>query len=128
MTLYSYEIGSTASTTNLESLSTPITATKSTFHPYSVMLPLGDGTVRGAGWPTAEWRWGFLSQAQRDALRAFCSGASASVYIRTRINDTSDAYKYFTATIIWPIESEERDAGRRLDFVIQFQKMVEYTP
>lgn len=129
MPLYSYEIAASGgSPTNVESLTTPLTAPKSTFHPYSQMIPLGDGTVRGSGWPTAEWRWGFLSRAQRDQLRQFCTGASAAVEIRTKTMDSADSYKYFHAVMVWPVESEERDAGRRIDFVVRFQKLVEYTP
>ncbi len=128
MAQYNYEIGSTSSLTNVESLTVPVPPPKSIYKPYSQMIGLGDGTVRGAGWPTAEWRWGYLTQAQRDQLRTFCTGASSNVYIRTRIMDTADSYAYFQAVMVWPIESEERDASRRIDFAITFQKLVQYTP
>lgn len=123
---YNYEIG-IGGTLNLQALTIPINYPKSTYHPYSQMLDIGDGTVRGGGWPTATWHWDFLPKAQRDALRQIITGASRSVNIRTKVMD-SDAYVYFTAVAIWPIESEERDAGRRLNFDIQFRNMVAYTP
>ena len=128
MPIYSYQIGTTyGNLTNLESLTTPVDAPKSTFVPYSQYIQLGDGTVRGSGWATAEWRWGYMSQAQRNQLRTYCTGASASVYINTRKNDTSDAYQVYTATMIWPQE-EEKELGKRIDLVIRFVNMVEYSP
>jgi hypothetical protein len=114
-----------ANTVNLEDLTTPLDAPRSSFVDYSQTIPLGDGTVRGAGWPIAEWRWGYMSQAQRDQLRTFCTGASAAVYVRTRENDTSDAYQRYTCTMIWPTDGEEKVHGKRLDFVVTFQNLVE---
>lgn len=129
MALYSYEIAASGGTlSNVESLTVPVPAPKSTFHLYSQLIPLGDGTVRGSGWPTAEWRWGILTRAQRDQLRSIITGASVAVDLRTRTMDSTDSYKYYHAVAVWPIDSEERDAGRRVDFVIKFQKLVEYTP
>jgi hypothetical protein len=114
-----------ANTINLESLATPLDAPRSSFVDYSRVIPLGDGTLRGAGWPTGEWRWGYMSQAQRNQLRTFCTGASAAVYVRTRENDTSDAYQRYTATMVWPTDGEDKAHGKRLDFVVVFQNMVE---
>jgi hypothetical protein len=125
---YSFEIGTTPETmTNLASLSPAIPAPKVRYRPYSKLLNLGNGLTRGAGWAVAEWRWGFLSQAQRDKLRTFCTGASAQIYIKTKTNDNSDAYKTFSCVVDWPIESEERDTGRRIDFILSFKKLVEVT-
>jgi hypothetical protein len=128
MAQYSYQIGTTSGgTTNVESLSPALPAPRSTFEPWSVPIKLGDGTVRGGGYPTATWNFGVLSRAQRDKLRTYCTGKSASVYIRTKTTDNTDSYKYFSAVMIWPDE-EERVATRRLDFVIEFRMLVEYTP
>jgi hypothetical protein len=44
MALYAYEIAASGGTlANVESLTTPLTAPKSTFHPFSQMIPLADG-------------------------------------------------------------------------------------
>lgn len=127
MAQYDYEIGASyVGMTNVEDLATPLSAPKSTFLPYSQLLNLGEGTVRGSGWATATWRFGFLTQSQRNQLRTFCTSASASVYIKTRKNDTSDAYEVYTAVMIWP--EENKDAGKRLDFVLAFQNLEVYTP
>ncbi len=128
MAQYSYEIGlNYGGMTNVEELATPLPAPKSTFRPYSQRRNLGDGTVRGLGWVIATWRFGILKPALRDQLRTFCAGASAEVYIKTRKNNTLDAYQVYTAVMIWP-EEEEKRAGRRMDFVIEFRNLVEYVP
>lgn len=128
MPIYSYEIGASyVGMTNLESLTTPLPAPKSTFRPYSQYIRLGDGTVRGSGWAEATWRWGFLTRAQRNQLRTFCTGASANVYIKTRKNDSSDAYQVYMAIMIWP-EEEEKSLGKRIGLEIRFTNLVEYSP
>lgn len=127
MALYSYEIGATGpGLVNVESLTVPLPAPKGIFQDYTEVIELGDGTVRGVGFPAAVWRWGFLTQAQRDQLRTFCTGASNEVYIKTRTNDSADSYGLYTAVMVWP--TEEKDAQRRLDFAVLFRHLVVYVP
>jgi len=115
---------------NVEDLTVPVFSPKGTFVPFSQYLTLGNGLVRGLGWATARWLWGFLSNTQRDQLRLFCddgSGnplASNSVYIRTRNNEQTDAFAYYKANMVWPQE-EEKQAAKRLTFAIDFQNLVE---
>ena len=128
MAIYSYEIGASyGAMANLEDLTAPVDPPKSSFWPYSKYVDLGNGLVRGAGFARAEWRWGFMTQAQRNQLRTFCTGASAAVYIKTRKNDSSDAYQVYTAVMVWPDE-EAKENTRRLDLVIEFRALVVYTP
>ncbi len=94
------------------------------FSPISKAIELGDGTQRGGGWATARWSWGYLTQAQRDALRTYCTGHSAVVFIRTRTNDSADAYANFQATVIWPSMAEEKEMGKRLQFALEFRNLV----
>lgn len=108
---------------NVESLTTPLNAPKSTFVEYSRVINLGDGSIRGMGWPTASWRFGFLATSQRDQLRTFCALASNDVYIRTRKNDTGSAYQYYSCQLVWPIGQEDKDHGFRLDFVAEFRDL-----
>lgn len=125
MAIQQYMIGSTqVGMTNLESLTTPVHPPKSSFVPYTTGYDLGDGSVRGSGWVAATWTWNVISQAERDQLRIFCTGASANVFIKTRCNDSNDAYKTYQAVMIWPQE-EARDARRRTSFVIQFRALIE---
>ncbi|HZU86602.1 MAG TPA: hypothetical protein VFF78_03895 [Anaerolineaceae bacterium] len=117
----SFAIGSTHA--GLQALTVmSIPAPQSTYRPTSTDVRLGDGSVRGMGFPVATWHWGFLSAAQRDQLRALCPGQSAAVYIRTVKDDLT--YDDFSAVMVWPSE-EERAAGRVLDFTLEFHRLVE---
>ena len=125
---HNYEIGTSyGGMENLEDLTVAVPAPKSDFDYFSKYLDLISGRVRGAGWMPGEWRWTYLTRAQRDQLKTFCSGASSDVYIRTRKNDTIDAYEYYTAIMIWP-KNEDKSYSRRLDFVIEFRNLEVYTP
>jgi hypothetical protein len=118
-----YMIGSTlGGMVTLASLGVP--DPKSTWQPYSELVPLDSGKERGVGFPVATWQFGYLTRAQRNALRTFCTGASAAVYIQTRKADNDDAYDDYSAIMVWPL-AEDRDAGRRISFVIRFKHLVE---
>jgi hypothetical protein len=94
-----------------------------TFKPSSKPVQLGDGSVRGAGWATAEWTWDIMTTTQRDWLRAFIPGQSAEVWIKTRTMDSITSGTVFRAIAVWPIESEERDVRRPVKFTIKFQRL-----
>ena len=125
-----YEIGvSSGSMVNLANLvisgsAVPVSPPKSTFIPYSSEQLLVSGLVRGVGYPVATWIWGAISRPERDALRTFCPGKSANVYIRTKTMDSADTYNDFSAVMVWDTENEQRDAQRRLEFKITFQTLV----
>lgn len=125
---HNYEIGTTGpGLANLASLTPPVPEPKSNFQDSSRYVTLGDGSVRGLGWVAAEWRWTFITRATRDELKTFCAGASAAVFIRTRTNETIDAYEYYSATMIWPI-AEEKSYSKRMDFLVRFIDLEVYTP
>lgn len=107
---------------NVESLTTPVYAPKSTYRPYTEGIELANGRARGFGRPITSWRWGFITSAMRTQLRTFCSNKSNDVYIRTRTNE-ADAYSVFSAVMLWP-DDEEKQAGRRLNFEIAFRNLV----
>lgn len=123
---FEFEIGLTqGSLVNLEVLSpTPVVPPKCMYTPYTDVIDVGDGSKRGVGAPTATWRWGFIERSQRDMLRTFCPGASAPAYIRTYTRDALDSAKEFSCDMIWPADSEEVVAGRRVDFTIEFRNLV----
>src|SRR5690349_725008 len=101
----SFEIGlALDDMTNLEDLEVGMRGPKDKFSPYTDTVTLADGTEKGIGSPICEWNFGILTQAQRDALRDYCTApaASAVVFIRTRTNESSDAYAYFQAIMVWP--------------------------
>jgi len=91
---------------------------------------LGDGSARFLGLPWLRWDWGFVTFSQRDTLRTFCTGASASVYIVTpttnRISGVSNAAQAYLCKMWWPSPEKPEDpqTGRRLEFSISFKQMV----
>lgn len=118
------EIGATAETMeNLQDLTVPVVYPKDLFTPWSENIELADGSKRGAGAPMAVWTWATISQAERDQLREFCTGASSTVYIKTSTNDDADTRRIYQATMIWPA-GEDIDFTHRRDFTIQFRNLV----
>ncbi len=127
-----YRIGLTSgSMASLDSIPSPsgsgvvsVTPPKSTFTPYSDEQQLVSGLVRGVGYPKAVWIWNVLTREERDALRQYCPGKSANVYIKTKTMDSSDSYHTYAAVMVWPTQEEQRDFQRRLEFKITFQTLV----
>jgi ABC-type proline/glycine betaine transport system substrate-binding protein len=127
MPVYEYKIGTTLlGMTNIESMTVPVPNPQTFFKLYAEIVTLGDGSSFGRGFPQVEWKWNLLTRAQRDQLRAYCAGTSAAVYVRTRTNDSADAYKNYLAIMHWPLE-EEKYATKRMDLNILFTQMVEQT-
>jgi hypothetical protein len=116
-----FQIGSTSSMTNIEALGTPLEIPKSEYLPYARTVNLGSGGKRGVGMPMAVWTFPLLTVEQRDQLKTFCTGASATVWIRTKLND--DTYDDFTGTMIWT-ETEERWYGVKRNYQIVFRNLV----
>lgn len=108
---------------NVESVSTGATAPRSVHRPWEEVRDTGDGLARGLGRPACTWNWGIISQTQRDALRNYCSGKSARVYIRTKSIDGADAMKTYQAAMMWA-DQEDRQTGRRVNFSIEFRDLV----
>lgn len=98
-------------------------APRSVARPWEEVKDTGDGLARGLGRPAATWNWNFISRQQRDALRTYCTGKSARVYIRTRMNDSADAYLTYLAAMMWP-DTEDRQTGRRINFTLEFRDLV----
>ena len=130
MDVYDYQIGLTSgSMVKLESItvsgsSVPVDYPKSTYMPYADSLTLVSGLVRGMGYPTTTWSWSVITRVQRDALRQYCPGQSANVFIKTKTMDTADTYAVYSAVMVWPTQEEERDATRRLNLKLLFKSMV----
>lgn len=60
-----------------------------THEDYSRYEDVASGHTAGLGFPIATWTLRAPSMLQRENLRDFCSGPSASVYIRTPSNETT---------------------------------------
>jgi hypothetical protein len=91
---------------------------------------LGDGNLRGLGLPGTVWEMGYLERSQRKALRVFCPGASADVWITTPTNDSDDAIATYACVMKWPFPENRMagDATRRIDFNLEFSQFIPYTP
>ena len=98
------------------------------FAEFVTVVELASGHEKGLGLPTAQWTFGLVSQAQRDALRVYCPGVSSDVVIKTRTNDNGGEYKLYSAIMKWPKpDGELYDAGRYKELTILFQYMEEIT-
>lgn len=126
MAIYDYEIGATeVGMTNVEDLATPLNPPRGFYFEHAVVTNRGDGQQSGHGFPTARWEFDLLTQDMIDQLRTFCSGRSAEVYIRTRINDgTMDD---FSAIMIWPTDTQmetRRASNKHLAITVEFRRLV----
>jgi hypothetical protein len=116
-----FAIGTTPE--NMVDISTMGLADPKAFFLFGVRRTMINGQAKDTGAPRAIWRWGFIRQAARDALRVYCPGASATVYIRTRKLDNADAFVVYQAIMVWP-DDEDLDGFRRIGFEIQFRQLV----
>ena len=118
-----FEIGTTeGGMTNVELLTTPLLAPKSNYFPYARTPSKGNGGTRGVGSPIATWSFGFLSAAEYNQLKTFCPGASADVFIRTKLD--GDTYADFEAKMIWPNEAQDRTYSIRKNFTVTFRNLI----
>ena len=129
MTSQNYEIGTTSSTTNVESLGTPIHPPRSTWNESSQSIELSDASVRGAGWKHVTWTWDFLTFAQRAQLRTICPGKSVTIYIRTKtLTGSYPTYEHLTGKMVWPDGPEEFNDGLILGFTLDFRALETFVP
>jgi len=122
--LYDYEIGESLSTmANIElmGLDPPF---QDSYRPHGVEIAAADGLAYGHGWPVTAWRWGYISQDNRDILRDYCSGKSSIVYIRILGHDNT--WEYCKAVMIWPERETPAVVGNVIDFSISFRILENY--
>lgn len=108
--------------TSLDELETPVEAPKFEYFDYEDTITLEDNTERGIGFPMAIWTFPYLESAWRNQLKEFCPGASAHVFISTKLPD--DTYADFEADMIWPKKEPIRSMDLKTDFVIEFRNLV----
>lgn len=127
MSQYDYQIGATAETmVNLETL---FVSTRGIFTAhadpvdYSKPTRRGNGSVQGNGWLQTVWHFDYLSLTHYNLLKAYCTGLSADVFIKTRKNDGT--FAVYTATMLWPEKEPERASSAVVqDITINFIKLV----
>jgi hypothetical protein len=120
---YDYEIGTTSTTTNVESLAVPVNPPRGTFNEWGKTYIRGDGTQVGHGFPRASWQFDYLTQAMIDQLRAFCAAKSAIIYIKTRRYDGT--FVKYNCIIHWPEEqlAARGPKGYYQNIMIQFTRL-----
>ena len=122
MALSSFEIGTSSSTTNVESLGTPLPPPRSRFIEFSQDIELANGGVRGGGWIKAYWTWDYLTQAQYTQLLAFCAGKSdTTTWIVTKTDH--ETFVAYSCIMIRPSEQERKD-GLVLGVEVEFRNLV----
>lgn len=119
-----FGIGTTAlNITDLASLATPVEYPRSTYLPVATAKRTGANTVRGLGLPVAIWEFQLITLAERNKLKTYCTGQSATVFISTKKDD--DTYDEFECTLIWPVDdTSKRWYGERRDLVLEFVNLV----
>jgi hypothetical protein len=119
-----FGIGTSAGTiTDLQDLGLSIYP-KSTYLPSAVTKKTGTNTKRGFGLPVAYWTFPLLSLDERNQLKSFCPGYSATVYIRTKKDD--DTYANFQCVMNWvDDDTSGRWFGERKEIIIEFVNLVE---
>ena len=121
MALSEFEIGSTSSTTNVESLGTPLLPPRSEYIEFSQDIELADGGTRGGGWMVATWEWDFMTQAQYTQLLTFCATKSKDAYIVTKTDH--ETFVKYSCKMTRPSQVK-RNNGKVYGVVIQFRNLV----
>lgn len=122
---YEYAIGTAAD--NLQNLEDDLGVPPP--HPaphieWGAEYQAGDGLVYGDGWPSVVWHFDFLSATHLAALRTYCTGKSAQVYIKTLEPDLT-TYGTYQAIMVWPTGGEYRVGRAKTDFEIRFTHLEE---
>jgi len=112
-----YAIGTTVANMQTLDILGIVSPFQDAYVPYTVEVPAADMLTYGHGFAQTAFHWGFITQAQRDTLKTFCSGKSATVFIR--ILDDSWSWVYCKASMIWQPETPPSN-GLILDFSINF--------
>ena len=103
----------------------PVTRPHWAFQNGAGVKDLDDGSQRIVGLPKAQWHWDVITDDERNALRTFCPGVSAQVYISTYNNDDVDNCHTYAAEMQWPIEKGEVvEATQRTGFDLNFINLV----
>jgi hypothetical protein len=91
------------------------------FNRWVSTVALGNGLARSLGRPLATWLWKvFIPVAQRTALKVYCTGKSARVYICTVNDPSADTFATYQASMLWPDNDNQYD----VDFVLEFRDLI----
>jgi len=102
-----------------------------TFQLYSSFIKLGDGQLKGQGFPRASWSWNVIKNEHIEILRQYCPYPALSapdIIIRTptqKLLSGEIVWGTFSTTIIFGIDEERDTKYETLGFHIDFSEMVE---
>lgn len=121
---YEYKIGATEMDMALLPAAGIRAAPQSGYRPYAITITLGDGTLRGQGYPIVTWHWAFVTVAERDVFLDFLDeGAlSGECFIRTRLPDNT--FATFECVMTMPTGEENLQVGHIIGFDVQFTHCV----
>lgn len=100
------------------------------YFPYSTYTDNTDGSRTGQGWIKVIWRIKIAHAWQREALRAFCTGLSADVYLTTQTNEYNvclEEYDWINlrGIMCWLVADESKDGKYVTDLEIEFRACYE---
>lgn len=122
---YEYAIGtSAANLQNLEDDLGIMPPHPAPFQEWALEYEAGDGRVHGDGWPSVTWHFDYLTAVHIAALRTYCPGKSANVYIRTLKPDHT-TYGTYSVIMIWPSRLDYRMGRGTSDVEMQFTHLEE---
>ena len=94
---------------------------------YAEYIPLGDGSMRGAGWLQCEWRWGTLDKWEVTQLRTLCPEPDASASVAIKTVKSGGGMENYNCTLIWPQIEPAAEGDWYEDVVFMFIQMIRET-
>jgi hypothetical protein len=104
------------------------------YYPERKRVKLTSRKTAGIGGAYFIWHWDFLKAEWRHALRTYLTAISTEpIYAETQINededdDGEDDWVQFKTIATWQEGDENKDAGRRIGFDIEFEVIEELVP
>ncbi len=117
---YEFKIGATEMELELLPAAGIRAAPQAGYRPYAFTILLGDGTLRGQGFPIVTWHWAFVTVAERDVFMDLLDEAALSgpAFIRTRLPDNS--WATFDCIMNAPTGEENLSVGKIIGFDVEF--------
>jgi hypothetical protein len=105
------------------------------YYPERSRVKLTSRRTIGVGGAYIIWHWDFLKIEWRQHLKAFWAAGTVSeeMCIESQTNndanaDGADDWGQFNVIGVWPEGDENKDAGRRLSFDLEFEVIQDVTP
>jgi hypothetical protein len=104
------------------------------YYPERSRVRLTSKKYAGIGGAYIIWHWDFFKAEWRHAMREYLTAISTDdLFIESQINededdDGVDDWVQFEVIATWPEGDEEKDAGRRIGFDLEFDIVQELEP